>query len=391
MDRKRILLAVNNSSEIAELRDLLLSKGYEVKIALDGAQAVKFSREFRPHLILAEVDLTQVDGHHLLKEVRGHFGTKHIAFVMMSKHRSVDERVHTISLGVDDYLPTPFDPREALARFQILISEFDFITSRSKPKNKHFSGKLSEFSVVEIIQTLEIAKKTGILYLKNSEEQGRISLFDGEITDAKFRKFDVTLAVQRLLVWNDGNFRFEKEAVQGERIFKHSTAVLAGRALIYKSQWDSFSKELPSLNTLVQLDKSSISLASVSEKVFLQNAVQPITLLELIYNSKKEDIEALPIAAKLYKKGLLKSCVGNNDNLDITATNGSGRSPGVKNSRILRLVGSFTQPPLQTKNRIAQVQEYSQTRLSDLHSASRLPHFNKSELLIIREKLLKIE
>ena len=92
MERKRVIIADSDLTEIQELRQALVATGYEVRIVDNGASALKLCREFRPHLILSEVQLPKIDGHHLVRELKSQAATKAIPFVLMSRHRSVEER-----------------------------------------------------------------------------------------------------------------------------------------------------------------------------------------------------------------------------------------------------------------------------------------------------------
>src|SRR3990172_8945053 len=136
MERKRVLIAINHPNEIEKFKELLSSYGYEVKIVDNGISALKLSSEFKPHIILCELYLTKVDGHHLLKEIKSQSSTRLIPFILMSRHRSVNERVHSINLGVDDYITLPFDPHEVIARLDVILKEVENYETTPKRNTK---------------------------------------------------------------------------------------------------------------------------------------------------------------------------------------------------------------------------------------------------------------
>ena len=77
------------------------TSGQEAQGLLDSGQAGRF------HLILADWQMTPIDGLELLKYARNVPGYKDVAFIMVTAENTKDRVVEAIKSGVDDYLVKP--------------------------------------------------------------------------------------------------------------------------------------------------------------------------------------------------------------------------------------------------------------------------------------------
>ncbi len=391
MERKRILIAVNTPSDVEKLRKQLATSGYEVKVVNNGTAALNLSREFQPHLVLSELTLAKVDGHHLLREFKGNASTRRVSFVMMSSHRSVDERVHTISLGVDDYITVPFDMREVVSRIKILLEESESIELSAARNSKGFAGNLCDMNIIETAQALEIGKKSGVLVVLSGDDEGVIFIRDGEIVDVEMAEVPPAQALFRMFTWSDGTFRFDIEAVEQPSRFDVSTADLIKRGMVYKDRWDQLCQGLPSLQTsLTKNKKNGILPRSEDEKAVLSIVNGNSKTLDLVKNSELDDLRTLKTVIKLFNEGRLKESP---PQALSAKSNFNGKLSKSPNSRITRLVGSFLHSSLRSdatkfSSRIDRFGGSESSRGSHPSTISNQIHLNKSELLMIREKLL---
>lgn len=165
MDRKKILLAEKEPNEVMALRKALVTAGYEVRIATNGPEALTMVESFHPHLVLAEMRLPQMDGPRLLQEIRKLAAQQALPFILTGNLKTLDERVSAMKLAVDDYLQKPLDPEETVARIDSLIREAELHATTPDRQARGFSGSLSEMSLVDLLQTLEVGNKTAVVRL----------------------------------------------------------------------------------------------------------------------------------------------------------------------------------------------------------------------------------
>ena len=118
--RARILVADDNS-DMRDYVSRLLRGCYDLALAEDGDQALKFARENRPDIILSDVMMPRMDGFELLKAIRADANLKTVPVILLSARAGDEARVEGIEHGADDYLVKPFTGRELLARLETHI------------------------------------------------------------------------------------------------------------------------------------------------------------------------------------------------------------------------------------------------------------------------------
>jgi DNA-binding NarL/FixJ family response regulator len=104
------------------ISDLLKRRGYTVREATEGAEALASARKEPPSLVLLEVHLPGMSGYDVCREFRAEFG-EHLPILFISgKRTDPSDRVAGLRLGGDDYIVKPFDSDELLARVDRFVS-----------------------------------------------------------------------------------------------------------------------------------------------------------------------------------------------------------------------------------------------------------------------------
>jgi DNA-binding NarL/FixJ family response regulator len=90
--------------------------GYETRQARNGREALEEASQVQPALVLLEVNLGEVSGYEVCRELRDRFGDA-IAIIFLSGDRTEPyDRAAGLLIGADDYIVKPFDEGELLAR-----------------------------------------------------------------------------------------------------------------------------------------------------------------------------------------------------------------------------------------------------------------------------------
>ena len=116
MERRRVLLADDNTDLRDYISRLLLDHGYEVETVADGEAALAALRAQRPDILVTDVMMPRLDGYGLLMAVREDASLRDLPIVMLSARAGDDAKVEGLDAGADDYLTKPFSARELLAR-----------------------------------------------------------------------------------------------------------------------------------------------------------------------------------------------------------------------------------------------------------------------------------
>ncbi len=376
----------------------MVSAGYEAKIVDNGATALSACREFRPHLLVSEIELPKIDGHHLFREVKAHSSTRNIPFILMSRHRSVEERVHSINLGVEDYITTPFNVDEVVLRFEIILNEIERLEATPVRSSKGFSGKLSDMNLVELLQTLEIGKKTGIIHLQHDNDDGMVFVRDGEAIDASVGNLNAEHALLRMFTWSDGAFRIEFENIEQTRTIKESTSALVRQGFIFRDRWDKVAQNLPPLQATVEATPKLGKVEYPKEERSLLNSINGRSrIIDVIKGCHLDDLKALQIISKLYYQGSLREVSLDRKAGSKSETMEKDRTRVMQNEdNLSNIIVNFLNQNGVTANGRTE-RRHAQRRLVDRRSHSRRMadailegnkvHLTKSELIMIREKL----
>ena len=114
----RILLIEDSERLTESLRSGLRKLGHAVDIALDGAKGLSYARCNPYDVIVLDLMLPKLDGLSVLKQLRDQ-GNKTYVLILTARD-TVDDRVHGLQQGADDYLVKPFAFNELVARIEAL-------------------------------------------------------------------------------------------------------------------------------------------------------------------------------------------------------------------------------------------------------------------------------
>ena len=114
----RILLIEDEIPLRTAIRDALADEGWRVLTATDGRQGMDKALAEKPDLIVLDIMLPKLDGLSLCRQLRelGHS----VPVIMLTARGLVEDRVHGLDAGADDYLIKPFSLAELKARIRAL-------------------------------------------------------------------------------------------------------------------------------------------------------------------------------------------------------------------------------------------------------------------------------
>jgi CheY-like chemotaxis protein len=190
------LLIVEDEQPLREsLIDGLASALPALEVASAGSAEEALSLlEAPPRLVITDVRLPGADGAHLFMEVRRRWPNS--AFIFMSAYPSPEARERAKRNGIA-FLRKPFAFGELL----------EAVENALEPEQ--FSGKLGGISLVDLLQVLNIGRRTAAVTVTRGELEGRIFLCNGEVVHAEVGDIAGRDAFQRLMAWKGGRFGSE--------------------------------------------------------------------------------------------------------------------------------------------------------------------------------------
>ena len=115
----RLLIIEDNEDLCQLLREGFEELGHEVDTAGDGRNGLDLIRSGKYDCVILDIMLPEMDGFEVMDQVRdeGH----DVPVIMLTAKDSVEDRVHGLEQGADDYLTKPFDFKELMARVNALM------------------------------------------------------------------------------------------------------------------------------------------------------------------------------------------------------------------------------------------------------------------------------
>ncbi len=117
----KILLVEDNEMNRDMLKRRLLRKGYEVFIAVDGAEGVELARSIIPDLILMDMSLPVMDGWQATKKIKADPKTAAIPVIALTAHAMAGDREKCLATGCDDYDTKPVEFLRLLEKIEACL------------------------------------------------------------------------------------------------------------------------------------------------------------------------------------------------------------------------------------------------------------------------------
>ena len=105
----RVLLVEDNEMNRDMLSRRLSRRGFDVLIAVDGAQGIQVAKTELPDLILMDMSLPVVDGWDATRQLKTDKQTQSIPVIALTAHAMSGDRDKALSAGCDDYDTKPID------------------------------------------------------------------------------------------------------------------------------------------------------------------------------------------------------------------------------------------------------------------------------------------
>lgn len=119
----RILLVEDNGMNRDMLSRRLERRGYQVSLAVDGAEGVSKARTEVPDLILMDMSLPVIDGWEATRQVKAEPETRDIPVLALTAHAMAGDREQAIAAGCDDYDTKPIELPRLLAKMDALLAK----------------------------------------------------------------------------------------------------------------------------------------------------------------------------------------------------------------------------------------------------------------------------
>lgn len=195
------ILVVEDDPDISKmLKIYFTSQGYDVLAEMRGRDAIDTCTQKMPNVVVLDINLPDIDGYTVCRELRGSLRTKHIPIIFLTQKDERSDKIKGLELGADDYITKPFDIEELKLRVQGAIRRATY-ENLTNPTTSLPSGKLIE----EHLKAIKNRDDWTLLYIGINhieafkEIQGIVALDDV----LRFAATVITEAVEKYGTLND--------------------------------------------------------------------------------------------------------------------------------------------------------------------------------------------
>lgn len=175
---KKILIIEDETVIRDELKLLLENSGYEVLTIDNFVNTKENIIKSKADLILLDINLPNINGEMLLKEIRKE---SNIPVIMVTSRIGEVDEVLSISYGADDYITKPYNPTILLLRIQNIFKRMDF-----SKDDMNYDGIIvnpQKGTLDKDGKTLELTKNEMIIFTYLLRNRGKIVNRDDLMTD----------------------------------------------------------------------------------------------------------------------------------------------------------------------------------------------------------------
>ena len=314
MARQNLLLVDGDVRHLRVLEVSLRRAGFSITSAETSAQALQYLEHSEPDLIISDTQLRGGNGFEFCRAVKHNHRWASIPFIFLTSATELEDKVRGLELGVEDYLTKPIYVKEVTTRVKMLLQRKQQERLGRKDARTKFSGQLADMAIVDLLQTIEISRKSGTIEFETDLGNATVWFRDGRVIDAKMGRLQAAAAVYRLLGINEGTFEVEFRNISRAGVIEETTQSLLMEGMRRIDEWVRLLEGLPPLDHVLTVDQRLLAGRPEpllpDQMMLLRRFDGRRTIIELIDESGADDLEALEMIGGLYFEGLLTDEVG---------------------------------------------------------------------------------
>ncbi len=309
MARQNLLIVDSDVRNRRVLEVSLRKAGFSITAAETAEEALEFVAHAEPDLIISDTQLPAGDGFTLCTTLKSNARWRLIPFIFLTGDKSIEQKVRGLELGVDDYLTKPIYIKEITTRVSMLLQRKQHERLERKDTRTKFTGRLADMAVVDLLQTIEISRKSGLIHFGTEFGPATIWFREGAVIDAEMGRLQGEAAVYRLLGLGDGDFEVEFKTINRSAAINDSTQVLLMEGMRRVDEWGRLMEQLPPLSSVLapngQLIEDRRTELSPDQHALLRRFGARRSILQVVDDSGLDDLEVLAAISDSYFEGLL--------------------------------------------------------------------------------------
>jgi DNA-binding response OmpR family regulator len=311
MAKQSILLIDPHQRSLSVMEPSLRKFGYEVQCAMGRPQAESYIQLSIPDLIVTEVALQgrgsqDQDGISLCKEFKADPKLAEVPIIFVSDQE--EARASCLNAGAETFLVKPVYMGELKTVIEAALKRRQRV-SLEHASGDRFFGRLEEMGLLDLLQVIDVSRRSGELLIEHRGQKGSLSFKDGQLLDAQLGKLSGPDAIYRLLTWEFGQYEFDFNAPERPRRIELSIAEVKEEGLKRLDQWNQMCGQLPSLDTVLRVDRAAVSDRGEPLSPEMNTVLRLFdgrrTMQEVIDQTGLPDLTGLNALTLLYFEGLV--------------------------------------------------------------------------------------
>ncbi|HET6268000.1 MAG TPA: response regulator [Acidobacteriota bacterium] len=211
-DSHPVLLLVDDDPSLLALFSSEFSSQFRIITAKDGEEGLAYALLNKPDIILADINMPELNGWELCYLLRQIPSMRVIPFVFLTARAELPDKIKSLRMGADDFISKPFSVDDVSHRVHLVLER---VRTR-----KRIVGGASAFHsqinalMIDLLEYLRATRREGVIEFIHMNLVGFIFLSAGNVVDAQFEGEHGEEALRTMMQLEAGEVTFKEKAVE---------------------------------------------------------------------------------------------------------------------------------------------------------------------------------
>lgn len=170
----KILIAEDSPTQAQQLQFTLEQHGYEVSIASNGRIALEMMPQFKPALVISDVNMPEMDGYELSRRVKADESLRHVPIILVTTMSDPHDVIRGLECGADNFVLKPYDEDYLISRVRYALANRELQKSNNAGMGVeiYFNGN-RHFITADRLQILNLLLSTYDAAIQRNKELNR--------------------------------------------------------------------------------------------------------------------------------------------------------------------------------------------------------------------------
>ncbi|MEO8856262.1 MAG: response regulator [Burkholderiaceae bacterium] len=166
-----ILIAEDSPTQAQRLAHILRQRGWEVRVAVDGTQALAMARQDPPGLVISDVVMPEMDGYELTRALKAEAALRDVPVILVTTMSNPLDVIRGLECGADSFILKPYDESNLVGRVQYMLLNRELRHSHDSGMGVeiYFNGQ-RHFITADRLQILNLLLSTYDAAIQRNQE-----------------------------------------------------------------------------------------------------------------------------------------------------------------------------------------------------------------------------